>query len=109
MAALTSCENALLLFSCHPIGRLCVGGPRYSGRTANVAHCLCKLLCPFPKLFNQLGRSLINILPIHDFHNGGPLGWSGNEPHQSEASKATIFISESSRVVACRIVLVSLA
>ena len=24
---------------------------------------------------------------IHVFHNGGPLGWSGNEPHQSEASK----------------------
>ena len=35
---------------------------------------------------------------IHDFHNGGPLGRSGNEPHQSEASKATIFISESGRV-----------
>ena len=24
---------------------------------------------------------------IHVVHNGGPLGWSGNEPHQSEASK----------------------
>ena len=56
---------------------------------------------------------------IHDFHNGGPLRRSGNEPHQSEASKATIFISESGRVekhanafqicLACRVVLVSLA
>ena len=56
---------------------------------------------------------------IHDFHNGGPLGRSGNDPHQSEASKATIFISESGRVekhanvfqiyLACRVVLVSLA
>ena len=56
---------------------------------------------------------------IHDFHNGGSLGRSGNEPHQSEASKATIFISESARVekhanvfqiyLACRVVLVSLA
>ena len=56
---------------------------------------------------------------VHDFHNGGPLGRSGNEPHQSEASKATIFISESARVekhanvfqiyLACRVVLVSLA
>ena len=56
---------------------------------------------------------------IHDFHNGGPLGRSGNEPHQSEASKATTFISESGRVekhanvfqiyLACRVVLVSLA
>ena len=27
---------------------------------------------------------------IHDFHNGGPLGRSGNESHQSEASKATV-------------------
>ena len=27
---------------------------------------------------------------IHDFHNGGPLGRSGNLLHQSEASKATI-------------------
>ena len=26
----------------------------------------------------------------HDFHNGGPLGRSGNESHQSEASKATV-------------------
>ena len=27
---------------------------------------------------------------IHDFRNGGPLGRSGNESHQSEASKATV-------------------
>ena len=60
-----------------------------------------------------------NEFGIHDFHNGGALGQSGNEPHQSEASKATIFISESARVekhanvfqiyLACRVVLVSLA
>ena len=30
------------------------------------------------------------LVKIHDFHNGGPLGWSGNKSHHSEASKATV-------------------
>ena len=69
--------------------------------------------------YEQLSNTFHVPPIIHDFHNGGPLGRSGNEPHQSEASKATIFISESGRVekhanvfqiyLACRVVLVSLA
>ena len=30
------------------------------------------------------------VISIHEFHNGGPLGQSGNESHQSEASKASV-------------------
>ena len=30
------------------------------------------------------------LVEIHGFHNGGPLRWSGNKSHHSEASKATV-------------------
>ena len=66
-------------------------------------------------LFRQL--SIYHM--IHNFHNGGLLGRCGNQPHHSEASKVTRFISKSGPVekhanafqiyLACRIVFVSLA